>query len=73
MTMTSATKARTPRNPLVAIMSPDQRMRRDAKAALRYVVQKLEGDNLRSFLQELSVLLAKWHATVSTSEPPSAR
>lgn len=67
MNSSSLAKARSQRDPLAAILSPDKRLRQDVQKAVRYVSQRLEGEGLRAFTSELSVLLAKWNS--ATSEP----
>jgi hypothetical protein len=67
MATQASTRSRATRNPITAIISPDKRLRRDAKTALRYVVDQLGDDRLRSFLHELSALLSKWDSSASAA------
>jgi hypothetical protein len=55
------------RNPLSALKTPDQRLRRDAKAALRYILEPLEGEQLRVLLTRLHVLLAEYDPALTAA------
>lgn len=68
MNSQQATKPRTQRDPLAAILAPDKRLRQDVQKAVRYVAQRLDGEKLRSFTNELSGLLAKWNNTSASQE-----
>jgi hypothetical protein len=62
--MTMNTKKR---NPLSALKTPDERLRRDAKAALRYILEPLVGEQLRVFLARLHVLLAEYDPALTVA------